>query len=234
MDIFNHLATQHRNSVAFVFSKYGIKKPVTPKNVQRAILAGKNTPFYQDLMNAICLQALGKNYYEDDFDYNVENMDTENFEAETVGIIDTFEFDYLDRAGRKARRKQKKIVRKQKKQAKKASKNSVRPNPNASIQDAEFSDNGSGNFGSSIADKVETGLNVVGQLATAAGGIAGQFLGNKDNDAATADSNSNEDEAATATATANSGVKKYLPYIIGGVALFAVVGVLIFVLKKKK
>lgn len=230
MSIFNHLATQHRDSVAFVFSKYGIKKPVTANNIRRAIIAGKNTPFYQDLTNAMCLQNLGKNYYEDDYDYSLVNMDEENYDSETVGITDTFEYDYLDRSARKLKRKQKKVVRKQKRTTKKdqrkAAKASSTGGNGGDIAEAEVLDGG----GNDRLSKVETGLNVVGQLATAAGGIAAQFK----KDSASGDGSAGTNDSPEDDNSENpTGIKKHLPLIIGGVAFVAIAGVLFYFLKKK-
>lgn len=236
MEIFKHYTTQHQDSVAFVFKKYGVKAAPTARNLQLAILAGKDTNFLQDLMNAIYKRSLGHSNYEDDFDYYLVDMDANAYDAETIGIVDTFEFDYADKSAKKAKRKQKKILRKEKKQAKKDSKADKRSNRGGSmdISNAEISggDDGGSGGGLSVGEKIEKAFGVVGNLATAAGGIAGQFI-NKNGDS----SNSQGDEGGgdyTQNAPEKSGVKKYLPYIIGGVALIVVIGILIVVLKKKK
>lgn len=223
MNIFENYTTQHRDSVAFVFNKYGIKAKPTPRNLQLAILAGKNTNFYQDLQNAVLKRQLGHSNYEDNYDYFLLDTDESAYDVEIVGFLEAFELDYADRKAKRAARKQKKVARKEKRKTRKENK---RTSTNAT--DAEYADeSASSGGGSSVGEKVEQGLNVVSQLASAAGGIAGQFLGGGSSD-------NSEDGSYEAEPTTPTEKKSYLPYIIGGIAIMAVIGVLIFVLKKKK
>lgn len=230
MSIFNHYAKQHPESVAFVFRKYGIKAYPTPRNIALAITAGKNTDFLRDLQNAVIKKELGHSNFEDDFDYFLVGMDEESFDGETVGITDAFEIEnFIGNPTRKLKRKQKRIVRKNKRlerRTPKPNQRAVAGATNAELITGEADVN-------STADKVSTAMGVVSNLASAAGGIAAQFTKSKTDtggaDGAEMQANDTEDPT-----TKEQGIKKYLPYILGGIVLAALIGGLVYFLKKKK
>lgn len=227
MNIFENYTTQHRDSVAFVFRKYGVKAMPTPRNLQLAILAGKDTNFYQDLQNAVLKRKLGHNNYEDNYDYFLLDTNEESYDAETVGFLDTYEFDYLDRKAKKAARKQKRVARKEKRKTRRANKRASSVSDSA--EDAQEVTESSSGGGTTIGEKLEKGMDVIGQVTGAIGGIAGSFGGGSGSNTEDGSYAPEDGEAPT-----DGTAKNYLPYIIGGIAIIAVIGVLIFVLKKKK
>lgn len=235
MDAINQIARQHRSSVAFVFKKYGINFPVTPKNLRIALLKNKNTDFLQDLQNATIKRGILKHdNFEDDHDYYVvDSGSQDDFDGdETVAVYyeDVDDFDNFGKKKKTKVKKQKKVKKRPKKERTKREKKDRSGRGADSISNAELVDDDSGSTSRTPGEKAELATGIIGNLLNAGGGIASSIMGAKDN-------GGNEEEAGTfgtSAPTEQGGTKKYLPYIIGGVLLLAVFGGLFYYLKKKK
>lgn len=232
MDKIKSIVKRHRPSVAFVFKKYGIKAMPTPKALAEAFIQLKDTDFYLDLNNAILKRKLGHSNFEDNYDYYLVDDDSFDDGGETVGLYYDDDGDGFDdfRGKLKARR----IKRKEKKAAKKAVKykapTTTATSTGSFIPDAELVD---ANSGLSSSGKAEMAGNILGSLVTAGTNIAGAVMGGRSNNSNVTNLEDVDDPDGYVP-TPEQGMKKYVPYIIGGVALLLVFGGLIFFLKRNK
>lgn len=211
-------------------SEYGITAKPTGKALAIAIRRFKNRQFYEKL-NAL-LRAQGVShfdidgqfvYLEDDgFDYYLADAYDESYDGdETV-----MEFAI----GKKRKAKVKKRPKlKERRQQKKSAKNpaSFSGSGGADIEDADFQESAK-----TPAEKAELGLNIASGVMGAIGQTVGQIRASK------ADNSGGEDMPdysgnKSSAADEETGIKKYMPYILGGVGLF-VVGVLAYFVMKKK
>jgi hypothetical protein len=255
---------EQRKAVAYVFKKYNLKVRPTQANLKLAIQVAqqKDKPeFIQDLQNAFIKRAiLGHNKFEDDFDYTISDLFEEDFEGEeTVHYFEEITEDGYDEFGGKlkAKRQARKVKRQTKRKNRKLSKAQKRSldiakdikvaeDVKSAVALAKANKEQSGSAiesesgGSTISEKIEKGLGIVGDLATAGANIAGAFIGNKssNNDAGTTyadddndgseDGDDSDDDSGSGEMAAN---KKY---IIAGAAIIAVIGILFYVMKKRK
>jgi len=229
MDAINRYATQHRESVAYVFRKYGIKNRITPQSLRVAILAAQNTNFVQDLNNAIIKRdILKQNSFEDNFDYYVVDAQNDCFDGGEVVHMYYEDVEQFDEYGGKlkAKRQAKKVKRKEKKAAKKAAKSGNYATAENAVEIGE-------DAGRTTQEKMDMAMGIISPLAAVGGQIAGQFI-NKGGDDAETTSYSVGASAGKNADEENTGVKQYMPYILGGIAVLAVLGAMFYFLKKRK
>lgn len=224
------IAMQHPESVAFVFRKYGVRFPVTPRSLAIALIAAKERPeFYIDLNNAIIKRSVLKhNNFEDDFNYYIVDKGApDDFDADET-VFEYYEIEY-DNAKGKERRAAKKVKRREKKAAKKSNKQGA--NAPYNIEDAAIVSDTEGTNRTG-AEKAELATGIIGNVLNAAGGIMSSVSGFKNN--SDSDSTTDVNSFTSAPGQPQPTGNKYLPYIIGGVVLVVIVGGLIFFLKRKK